>query len=84
MLVSSTAPPTWIGPRQPIRPGTDLSGVVLDRTATPRPAEPDGWRPAPEPSDLAQAAGAIRRLVANPVAHIRTAAVLIASAVRAG
>ena len=32
--------------------GTDLYGVVLDPTPTPRPPVPDDWRPEPEPTSL--------------------------------
>jgi diacylglycerol O-acyltransferase len=54
--------------------GTDLYGVLLDPTPTPRPPQPDDWHPASEPTSLALAAGALRGLAAVPVTQVRAAA----------
>jgi WS/DGAT/MGAT family acyltransferase len=39
--------------------GTDLYGVVLDPTPTPRPPAPDDWLPEPEPTSLGLATRAL-------------------------
>ena len=53
--------------------GTDLYGVVLDRTPNPRPPEPDGWSPGPEPSNLALATCGFAHLATRPVTLVRAA-----------
>ena len=53
--------------------GTDLYGVVLDPTPTPRTPEPDDWRPEPEPTNLALATRALAGLAVNPVTLVRAA-----------
>jgi WS/DGAT/MGAT family acyltransferase len=53
--------------------GTDLYGVVLDPTPTPRRPEPDGWQPEPEPTNLALATRALAGLAVNPVTQVRAA-----------
>jgi diacylglycerol O-acyltransferase len=54
--------------------GTDLYGVVLDPTPTPRSPEPDDWRPGPEPTSVTLTARALAGLVANPVTQVRAGA----------
>jgi len=54
--------------------GTDLYHVVLDAEPEPRPAPPDTWRPAPEPSTAALTASALLALALNPVTQLQAAA----------
>jgi len=47
--------------------GTELYRTLLDPSAERRPAVPDDWRPAPEPSILRLSADGVRDLVYSPV-----------------
>lgn len=49
---------------------TDLYRVLLDPSPQPRPAQPDGWRPAPAPSTLWLTATAVRDLALNPIDQV--------------
>jgi diacylglycerol O-acyltransferase / wax synthase len=53
--------------------GTDLYGVVLDPTPTPRPPAPDDWLPEPEPTNLGLTTRALAGLAANPITQVRAA-----------
>jgi len=53
--------------------GTDLYGVVLDPTPTPRPPAPDDWLPESEPTNLGLATRALAGLAAKPVTQVRAA-----------
>lgn len=51
----------------------DIGAVLLDVTPTPRESPPDDWHPAPEPSALALAAGAVREQLIKPGVALGTA-----------
>lgn len=53
--------------------GTDLLTMVLDREPEPAREAPDGWEPAPEPSDLRLLLDAMRDRVASPYEQMRAA-----------
>ncbi len=51
----------------------DIGAVLLDLSPTPRESPPDDWHPAPEPSALALAAGAVREQLLRPGVALGTA-----------
>jgi len=51
----------------------DVGTVLLDVTPTPRESPPDDWHPAPEPSGLELAAGAVQEQLLRPQLMFGTA-----------
>ena len=51
----------------------DVGSVLLDVTPTPRESPPDDWHPAPEPSGLELAAGAVQEQLLRPQLMFGTA-----------
>ena len=59
--------------------GTDLLTVMFDLTPEPSPPVPDGWDPAPEPSDLRLLVDAVGDAVRQPVRAAADAVRLVRS-----
>ncbi|HXQ43954.1 MAG TPA: wax ester/triacylglycerol synthase family O-acyltransferase [Acidimicrobiales bacterium] len=51
--------------------GTDLMAAIMDLSPTVAAAEPDAWEPAPSPTGVALAAGALVDLIKNPYEQFR-------------